>query len=147
MEEIKKTLKSLQQAYIFFWLVPIVIVLLRELSEDGNGHQAGNVPLTYTLETITILLTVACVPLALKMFAGKIRQKTDHLPLVAALAQYKRWSIIRLVMLFVPVYAGIATYYLTLSTTGALCAAIGLTASLFCVPTEQRLKTDLRIEG
>lgn len=36
-------------------------------------------------------------------------------------------------------------YYLTLSTTGNLCMLIGLTASLFCLPGEKRLRNELHI--
>lgn len=37
------------------------------------------------------------------------------------------------------------TYYIMLSSTGALCALIGLTASLFCLPGEGRLRKELHI--
>ena len=33
-----------------------------------------------------------------------------------------------------------------LSTTGLLCALIALTASLFCLPGEERLRRELHIE-
>lgn len=42
--------------------------------------------------------------------------------------------------------AGFLTYYGMLSTTGLLCALIALTASLFCLPGEERLRRELHIE-
>ena len=53
---------------------------------------------------------------------------------------------IRLVLLLLPLLAGFLTYYVMLSTTGLLCALIALTASLFCLPGEERLRRELHIE-
>ena len=131
--------------YGFFWAAAIVIVLIREFSEDGNGHLADNVRVTFYMETITILLTVISVPLALKLFAWILQKRINQVELQEAMQEYRKWSLVRLILLFVPVLAGLATYYFTFSTTGALCAAIALTASLFCVPTEESVKRELKI--
>lgn len=146
MDEIKKTLAVLIKAFAAFWGLAIVIVVVHEINDGETGLVADNVKIVYWMETVCILLTVINVPLALKLFALVLRKKIDQVPLVAALRLYKRWSLIRLLLLFIPVLAGLTTYYMCMSTTGLLCAAIGLTASLFCVPTEQRLKADLLIE-
>ena len=146
MDEIKKTLDVLKKAFAAFWGLAIVIVVVHEIYDSETGLVADNVKIVYWMETVSILLTVINVPLALKLFALVLRKKIDQVPLVEALRLYKRWSLIRLLLLFIPVLAGLTTYYMCMSTTGLLCAAIGLTASLFCVPTEQRLKADLLIE-
>ena len=146
MDEIKKTLDVLKKAFAAFWGLAIVIVVVHEINDGETGLVADNVKIVYWMETVCILLTVINVPLALKLFALVLKKKIDQVPLVDALRLYKRWSLIRLLLLFIPVLAGLTTYYMCMSTTGLLCAAIGLTASLFCVPTEQRLKADLLIE-
>ena len=146
MEEIKKTLSTLKQWFGIFWIIPIVIVLMREFSEDGNGHMAGNASVVYAMETATILLTCINVPLALKLFTLFLKKRIKNVELRDALKLYKKWSLIRLLLLLVPVYLGLATYYMCMSTTGILCTAIALTASLFCVPSEKNLKQDLEIE-
>lgn len=146
MEEIKKTLSTLNQWFGFFWIIPIIIVLMRELSEDGNGRLADNVSVVYAMETSTILLTCINVPLALKLFSLFLKKRIKQVELKDALKLYKKWSLIRLLLLLVPVYLGLATYYMCLSTTGILCTAIALIASLFCVPSEKNLKQDLEIE-
>ena len=51
-----------------------------------------------------------------------------------------------MVLLALPVIAGFLTYYAMLSTTGLLCGLIALTASLFCLPGEERLRRELHIE-
>ena len=62
-----------------------------------------------------------------------------------ALKHYVQWSIVRLGILEVAIVANILCYYLTLSSTGNLCMLIGLTASLFCLPSEKRLRNELHI--
>lgn len=52
---------------------------------------------------------------------------------------------IRLGILEVAIVTNLLCYYLTLSTTGNLCMLIGLTASLFCLPGEKRLRNELHI--
>ncbi len=146
MEDIKKTLSTVKQWYGIFWAIPIIIVLVRELSEDGNGRLADNDSVVYAMETATILLTCINVPLALKLFALFLKKKINHVELGDALKLYKKWSLVRLLLLLVPVYLGLATYYMCMSTTGILCTAIALTASLFCVPSEKNIKQDLEIE-
>ena len=58
---------------------------------------------------------------------------------------YVQWSIVRLGILEVAIVTNLLCYYLTLSTTGNLCMLIGLTASLFCLPGEKRLRNELHI--
>ena len=43
--------------------------------------------------------------------------------------------------------AGCVAYYLMLSNKSILCALIALTASLFCLPGEGRLRNELKING
>ena len=85
MEEIKKTLSTLKQWYGIFWIIPIIIVLMRELSEDGTGYLASNASVVYAMETATILLTCLNVPLALKPFSLVLKKKVYNLELKDAL--------------------------------------------------------------
>jgi hypothetical protein len=96
-------------------------------------------------ETVTILLAASCVPIALKLFSWVLIRKIDVVTLPEALRLYALWSGVRLALLAIPVLAGFFTYYIMLSSTGALCALIGLTASLFCLPGEGRLRKELHI--
>lgn len=62
-----------------------------------------------------------------------------------ALKRYVQWNIVRLGVLEVAIVVNLLCYYLTLSSTGNLCMLIGLTASLFCLPSEKRLRNELHI--
>lgn len=56
------------------------------------------------------------------------------------------WGAVRLALLEFVVVFNLAGYYFTLSSTGTLCALIGLTASFFCLPGEKRLRAELHID-
>ena len=127
-EQIKKTAARVRTTFAYFWMLPILLVLLGETGGEWVGMYAGDVRATYMAETITILLAASCVPVSLKLFSWVLIRK-----------------IVRLALLAIPVLAGFFTYYIVLSSTGVLCALIGLTASLFCLPGEGRLRKELHI--
>jgi len=143
---IEKTLASIKRAYIGFWIIGAVLLFISVVGSPIDGWFADSFTTKYFLETITILLTAAGVPVALKLFAWVLTNKIDQVELVEALGLYRRWSLVRLLLLALPLIVGVFTYIVCLSNTGLLCAAIALTASLFCIPSENRLKADLHLE-
>lgn len=145
-EQIKKTAARVKTAFACFWMLPILLILFGEIGMDWVGLYAGDVRATYIAETITILLTACCIPVSLKLFAWVLMRKIDTVTLPEALRLYELWSNVRLVLLALPVVAGLLTYYLALGSTGILCALIALTASLFCLPGEERLRRELHID-
>ncbi|MCI6213685.1 hypothetical protein [Bacteroides heparinolyticus] len=145
-KEIKKTTAHVKVAFACFWMISILLVISGEMGSSWVGLYVGNISATYMAETITILLTASCVPISLKLFSWVLTRKIDIAALPKALRLYALWSDIRLVLLSLPVLTGFFTYYMMLSTTGVLCAMIGLTASLFCLPGEERLRKELHID-
>ncbi len=145
-KEIKKTTAHVKVAFACFWMISILLVISGEMRSSWVGLYVGNISATYMAETITILLTASCVPISLKLFSWVLTRKIDIAALPKALRLYALWSDIRLVLLSLPVLTGFFTYYMMLSTTGVLCAMIGLTASLFCLPGEERLRKELHID-
>lgn len=145
-EQIKKTAARTGIAFACFWMLPALLVLFGETGGDWVGLYAGDVRAAYIAETVTILLTACCVPVSLKLFAWMLTRKIDAVTLPQALRLYGLWSNVRLALLALPVVAGLLTYYLALGSTGILCALIALTASLFCLPGEERLRRELRID-
>lgn len=109
------------------------------------GLYADNARVSYVSETVGILMVASCVPVALKLFSWVLIRKIDMVSFPEALRLYFVWSSVRLLMLEVALIINILTYYLTLSNTGLLCALIALTASLFCIPSEKRLREELHI--
>ena len=145
-KQIKHTILRLKRVFIAFWLLPVLIVILGETGGDWVGLFAGEVRTTYYAESLTILLTAICVPISLKLFAWVLTRKIDKVTIAQALHLYFYWSIIRLMLLVIPVLIGFGVYYLMISNTGVLCAFISLTASLFCMPSEKRLRKELQID-
>ena len=132
-EQIKKTAARVRTTFAYFWMLPILLVLLGETGGEWVGMYAGD------------LLAASCVPVSLKLFSWVLIRKIDVVTLPEALRLYALWSGVRLALLAIPVLAGFFTYYIVLSSTGVLCALIGLTASLFCLPGEGRLRKELHI--
>lgn len=145
-ERIKQVTRLLKVLYACYWLLAVFIVVCSETTDYWTGLYADDVRTTFEAETITILLAVVCVPVSLKLFSWVLDHKIDVVSLPVALRLYAGWNAVRLVLLALPVMAGLFTYYLTLSTKGVLCALIALTASLFCIPGENRLRKELRID-
>ncbi|MDR0988261.1 MAG: hypothetical protein LBM06_02200 [Prevotellaceae bacterium] len=145
-ERIKRIARTQRLLFLLFWLVPIGLLVVGESGGTWVGRYAADESASYALNTLTILLTIACVPVSLKLFAWVLTRRIEPLTLEQALRLYARWSSLRLLLLFIPVTVGLADYYLVMSHAGALCACIGLVASLFCIPGEARLRNELHIE-
>lgn len=117
-EQIKQVVKRIKVTFVYFWLLPILLVILGESGGDWIGIYAGNVRVTYFAETITILLVATCVPLSLKLFSWILVRRIDTVAIQDALRLYSFWCRIRLALLAIPVLAGFFTYYMILSDTG-----------------------------
>ncbi len=148
-EQIKRILRKQIGAFIALWALPAVCVFLYETGVFAEGIYAGDAQTEYVLQMIGILLTCGLIPFSMRMFNLNLEKRVRKLPLQQALKSYSRWSDVRLGLLFVPALLNLQFYYLTLNTTGIYCAAMALTASLFCVPSKGRIvdELDLSDEG
>ena len=140
-EKIKRAASRVKMSFVYFWLLPVFLVIFGETGGAWVGLYAGDVRAAYFAETITILLTALSVPASLVLV-----RKIDAVSISDALRLYVLWSGVRLALLAIPVVAGFLTYYMVLSNKGVLCALIALTASLFCLPGEKRLREELHID-
>ena len=131
-EQIKRAVRNLNISYVFFWVLPAFLLGAGEFDLLPVGALVDNPQ-------------ALCVPLALKLFSLVLKKKIDLLTIPLALKRYVQWSMVRLGLLEVAIVLNVLCYYLTLSNTGNLCMLIGLTASLFCLPSEKRLRNELHI--
>ena len=60
-EQIKKTAARVRTTFAYFWMLPILLVLLGETGGGLVGMYAGDVRTTYMAETVTILLAASCL--------------------------------------------------------------------------------------
>ncbi len=144
-EHIKRAVRNLNISYVFFWVLPAFLLGAEEFELIPVGSIEGNIQATYYFETIGILLTALCIPLSLKLFSLVLKKKIDNMTITLALKRYVQMSIVRLGILEIAIIVNLLCYYLTLSSTGNLCMLIGLTASLFCLPSEKKLRNELHI--
>lgn len=141
----KKIAQKLKTQYYLFWVLPVLLVLAYEMNLLPVGLYADDPRMMYVWETVGILTAIVCVPLSLKLFSIVLKRKIDEVHLTEALSKYIVWSGVRLVLLEVAVVLNIFVYYLTLSNVGAFCALIALTASVFCLPGEKRMREELNV--
>lgn len=142
-EQIKRILKWQIVAFILVWALPLVYALLHEAGVLSQGALAGDARMEYIFQTIGILMTIVLIPFALRIFNLNLVKRIQELPLQQALKSYRIWADVRLALLVVPALINLQFYYLTLNNTGLFCVAMSLIASLFCVPSESRIKNEL----
>ena len=142
-EQIKRILKWQIVAFILVWALPLVYALLHETGVLSQGALAGDARMEYIFQTIGILMTIVLIPFALRIFNLNLVKRIQELPLQQALKSYRIWADVRLALLVVPALINLQFYYLTFNNTGLFCAAMSLIASLFCVPSESRIKNEL----
>ena len=142
-EQIKRILIIQKSTFLGVWTAPLLLVVLYETGLYQEGLLAGNAQMEYILQSVSILLTIGLIPFALRMFNLNLVKRIKELPLQQALKSYQTWSLLRLALLFVPAIMALSFYYLTMNTTNLFCACMALIATLFCVPSESRIKNEL----
>ena len=142
-EQIKRILIIQKSAFLGVWTAPLLLVVLYETGLYQEGMIAGNAQMEYILQSVSILLTIGLIPFALRMFNLNLVKRIKELPLQQALKSYQTWSLLRLALLFVPAIMALSFYYLTMNTTNLFCACMALIATLFCVPSDSRIKNEL----
>jgi hypothetical protein len=146
--EIKKIVRRLSMEYLLVWLLSLGIVVLYETGVMEEGTWAHDGRIRNVLQTVTILLTLCLIPVSLKMFSAVLNKRV--LPLENAeskLLSYLHWSEVRLALMAIVALIGLSVYYTTLSSIGGLCALVGLLASLFCLPGEEKVKNELNLNN
>ena len=145
-EQIKKILTIQKCDFLGIWVAPIIIAALYETGVFQKGTFQSNAQMEYIFQSVSILLTIGLIPFALRMFNLNLVKRIKELPLQQALKSYRIWSDVRLALLFVPAILGVSFYYVTMNTTNLFCACMALIATLFCIPSESRIKNELDLQ-
>ena len=145
-EQIKRILKLQVVGFILVWALPLIYALLHEMGVMPQGTLVDDAQMEYIFQTMGILMTIVFIPFALRIFNLNLVKRIKELPLQQALKSYRIWSDVRLALLLVPALINLQFYYLTLDNTGLFCACMALIASLFCVPSESRIKNELDLQ-
>lgn len=141
--KIEKTVKRLRLEFLLMWVLAAVLAICYELELFLPGACVGNTTSAYILETAAVLLTLAAVPVSLKISGRFLSRRLAGLPPEKAAAVWLRWSEVQVFLLTVVVLVDVSVYYSTMESLGILCAAVGLVASLLCFPSQARFESYL----
>lgn len=127
-----------------FWLMvglSTLTVLLFETDMLESGTAAGGNATAEFITTVMMeLMTITSIPLALKMFKMKRIQKELVEGKAIAL---RKWGVLRLSMLEVPLLANTLFYYIYMNTTFGYMAIILLICLAFVYPSMNRCLADV----
>lgn len=144
-KELKRLVQILKGEYALLWILTLLLAGLYEYEILPQGLLAGNAQAEYIMQVASILLTVCLIPLSLRIFSLSLTRYVTGLPLPKALKSYRRWSEVRIALLLTASLINLSAYYWTMDTTGLLCAGMVIIASLFCIPSKERLLNELHL--
>lgn len=144
-KELKRLVRILKGEYALLWILTLLLAGLYECEILPQGLLAGNAQAEYIMQVASILLTVCLIPLSLRIFSLSLTRYVTGLPLPKALKSYRRWSEVRIALLLTASLINLSAYYWTMNTTGLLCAGMVIIASLFCIPSKERLLNELHL--
>ncbi len=140
----RKIINRLTLVYYGFYLLAIA------LAACGYRFLAGSQTLIdaqssagIALSSAYIVLLVASIPLALKLFNIKVKKLAAVTDAEAKEQAYMRLSVWRLVVIGANLLIGITLFYLMGSQSMIFCAAIAAIALVFCKPGEVRAEREL----
>lgn len=109
------------------------IIVLFESHLLKTGFLADDTQLLFILSTVMQLLTICIIPVALRLFKFKaISQRLTTGAEEMRAQQLRKWGLVRLDMLILPMQLNLLAYYLT-DVVGFAYMAIILALSLFFV--------------
>ncbi|MCD8302867.1 MAG: hypothetical protein LUC44_07600 [Prevotellaceae bacterium] len=118
-------------------LVGVAAVLL--LLGETEVLPLGLLPTSYALQICECLVMLVCVPLALKLMAFRsVRGRLAAQPRL-----YPSLAAVRIILLALPMIAGVALYFLMLDTSMLYCALISTLAFIYIWPSEDRQRAEL----
>ena len=142
-ENLKKLVNRLWMEYATVWLVTAGLPFLYEMGILEEGSLAHDGQMCYVVQTLIVLLTLSLIPASLKIYSVAIHKIPANNSITEVITRYRHWNEVRLALLAVVALTGMSVYYVTLSSIGGLCALLGLTSTLFCLPTEKRVTNEL----
>ena len=127
------------------WMLLIILFAVGELGVIINGSVEQGSEVEFKLNCACVLSTLLILPLALQLFLLNTTKGLRRMNKDEALDFYHTWSLIRLVLVSLCIAYNIVAYFMTLNTTGLLCALMGLAITVYCLPTRGRLETFMKI--
>lgn len=112
--------------YFSIWIIVGLLALLFETDVLPGGVVKADVQIEYALHMLCVVLTLAAIPGALKLFS--IQKGKGTTPL-------SQMCLLRIGLMALPIFVNLIVYYALLSSTIPLyCLLISLLAFVFCLP-------------
>lgn len=143
-QNIKQLVRKLQVEFAMFYIIVAAFAAVYELNPAAKGIVVGNVMSEYVLETVSVLLTLAVVPLSLKLFSVMLLRHRS-LAVEVKIRYYRMLSATRLLSLGMVTVLNLWIYYATLNNIGGFCALVCMVTALFCCPTRKRVCSELEV--
>ena len=131
----KKTVNILRTLFIASVGIAVVVAALYELDILPSGVLADR-PQDEFLCTIAMeLVTIVFIPIALRLFKTKdVERRLDE----GDIKTFKTWSIVRILMITVPLLMNTLLYYIFMNTTFGYMALILLICLPFIYPATKK---------
>lgn len=137
---VEKIVKRLRLEFVLIWVLAAVLAICYETALFSEGACVGDATASYILESAAVLLTLAAVPVSLKISGHFLYRRIEGKSEEQAALILLRWSEVQIFLLMIVVLIDLSVYYSTMDSLGLLCSAVGLIASVFCFPTKTRLE-------
>ncbi|WP_315404681.1 hypothetical protein [Hoylesella saccharolytica] len=135
--------RILQITFYSIVVTAILLVLLFENNVFSTGLYADNKPADFLFITIMEILTICCIPLALRLIKDKTMKKYD---VPRRMQIYRRKAMLRLLLLGCPLLVNTFLYYLFMNVAFGYMAIILFLCLLFIIPTKERQQREVRID-
>ena len=133
-----RTIKGLNRHYYISMVVLAVFFLIVLLKAIGFGTP---VSVTVTAEMYAIAVTLIAIPVALRLFAEKVRKIPKGTGKDRAMKRYKDAWLLRLYIVNAVTAGNIFLYALSQSKNFIWLAVISFIVYMFCKPSYQELET------
>lgn len=135
--------RILQIAFYSIVVPAILLVLLFESNVFSTGLYADNKTADFLFTAIMEILTICCIPLALRLIKDKTMKKYD---VPRRMQIYRRKAMLRLLLLGCPLLVNTFLYYLFMNVAFGYMAIILFLCLLFIIPTKERQQREARID-
>ena len=131
--------RILQITFYSIVVTAILLVLLFENNVFSTGLYADNKPADFLFTTILEVLTICCIPLALRLIKDKTMKKYD---VPRRMQIYRRKAMLRLLLLGCPLLVNTFLYYLFMNVAFGYMAIILFLACFFVFPSQERCEKE-----
>ena len=131
----KKTVNILRTLFIASVGIAVVVAALYELDILPSGVLADRLQDEFLCTIAMELVTIVFIPIALRLFKTKdVDRRLDE----GDIKTFKTWSIVRILMITVPLLMNTLLYYIFMNTTFGYMALILLICLPFIYPATRK---------